>query len=49
MRQKIYILFTPYYRIIKKKKKKKKTPCKGGVVWVRGNGGDVVLKRCEVF
>ena len=47
MRQKIYILFTPYYRIIKKKKKKK--PCKGGVVWVRGNGGDVVLKSCEVF
>ena len=47
MRQKIYILFTPYYRIIKKKKKK--TPCKGGVVWVRGNGGDVVLKICEVF
>ena len=49
MRQKIYILFTPYYLIIKKKKKKKKTPCKGGAVWVRGNGRDVVLKRFEVF
>ena len=44
MRQKIYILFTPYYLIIKKK-----TPCKGGAVWVRGNGRDVVLKRFEVF
>ena len=47
MRQKIYILFTPYYLIIKKKKKK--TPCKGGAVRVRGNGRDVVLKRFEVF
>ena len=48
MRQKIYILFTPYYLIIKKKKKKK-TPCKGGAGWVRGNGRDVVLKGFEVF
>ena len=47
MRQKIYILPTPYYRIIKKKKKK--TPRKSGAVWVRGNGGDGVLKRCEAF